>query len=270
MSTYLNEHKLLYDSQYCFRAGHSTELASIEQIDRITQDLHKGKIPISIFLDLSKVFDTFDHVILLQKLIYYGIKSVELKLFQDYLQNRTQYVSYDKTNSDMYRISTGVPQGSILGPLLFIIYINDLLNASKLFKMIIYADDTTLYSTLDVFGNSISKNLNLELTKVADRLKLNKLSINIKEAKFMIFHMPQKQVNIPNIEIENIKIEFADKFIFLGSTIHKHLKWDSHINKIASKILNIIGIMYRLKHMVTSEILGWLNHIYFMVLSAGV
>ena len=83
--------------------------------------------------------------------------------------------------------------------------------------------------------------------------------------------MPQKQVNIPNIEIENIKKEFADEYNFLGITIHKHLKWDSHINKIASKILNIIGIMYRLKHMVPSEIIlpyimGWLNHIYFMVL----
>ena len=70
----------------------------------------------------------------------------------------------------------------------------------------------------------------------------------------MVFHMLQKQVNVPNIEIENIKIEFADEFIFLGLTIRKHLKWDSHINKIASKILNIIGIMYRLKHMVPSEI----------------
>ena len=112
--------------------------------------------------------------------------------------------------------------------------------------MIIYADDTTLYSTLDVFGNNISKNLNLELTKVAEWLKLNKLSINIKKSKFMVFHMPQKQVNIPNIEIENIKIEFADEFNFLGLTIHKLLKWDSHINKIASKMVNIIGIMYRL------------------------
>ena len=99
--------------------------------------------------------------------------------------------------------------------------------------MNIYADDTTLYSTLDVFGNYISKNLNLELTKVADWSKFNKLSINIKKSKFMVFHMPQKQVNIPNIEIENIKIEFADEFYFLGLTIQKHLKWDSHINKIA-------------------------------------
>ena len=86
LSTYLNEHKVLYASQYGFRAGHSTELASIELIDRITQDLDKGKIPISIFLDLSKAFDTLDHVILLQKLNYYGITSVELKLFQDYFK----------------------------------------------------------------------------------------------------------------------------------------------------------------------------------------
>ena len=85
----------------------------------------------------------------------------------------------------MYRISTGVPQGSISGPLLFIIYNNDLCNVSKLFKMIIYADDTTLYSTMDVFDNYISKNFNLELTKIADWLKLNKLSINIKKSKFI-------------------------------------------------------------------------------------
>ena len=150
-------------------------------------------MPISIFLDLSKACDTLDHVILPRKLNYYGIKSVELKLFQDYLQNRTQYVSYDKTNSDMYRISTGEPQGSKLDPLLFIIYNNDLCNASKLFKMIIYADDTTLYSTLDVFANCISKNLNLELTKAADWLKLNKLSFNLKKSKFMVFHMPKKK-----------------------------------------------------------------------------
>ena len=87
LNTYLNEHKFLYDSQYGFRAGHSTELASIVLIDRITQDLVKGKISISIFLDLSKAFDTLDHVILLQKLNHCGIKSVELKLFKDFLQN---------------------------------------------------------------------------------------------------------------------------------------------------------------------------------------
>ena len=137
-----------------FRKGQSTELASIELIDRITQDLDKGKIPISIFLDLSKAFDTLDHAILLQKLNHYGIRSVELKLLTNYLRGRTQYIAYDKATSDIYPITPGVPQGYILGPLLFIIYMN---NICKLFKMIIYADDTTLYSTLDVFGTFTTK-----------------------------------------------------------------------------------------------------------------
>ena len=141
---------------YGFRKGHSTELASIELIDRLTQDLDKGKIPKSIFLDLSKAFDTLDHAILLQKLNHYGIRSVELKLVTNYLRSRTQYVSYGKATSDIYPKTTGVPQGSIFGPLLFIIYIKDICNASKLFKMI-YADDTTLYPTLDVFGTFITK-----------------------------------------------------------------------------------------------------------------
>ena len=101
LSTYLNEHKLLHDSQYRFRKGHSTELASIELIDRITQDLHKGKIPISIFLDLSKAFDTLDHAILIRKLNHYGIRSVELKLLTNSLRGRTQYVAYDKATSDI-------------------------------------------------------------------------------------------------------------------------------------------------------------------------
>ena len=214
LSTYLNEHKRLHDSQYGFRKGHSTEFASIELIDRITQDLDKGKIPISIFLDLSKTFVTLDHATLVQKLNQYGIRSVELKLLTNYSRGRTQYVAYDKATSDIYPITTGVPQGSILGPLLFIIYITDICNASKLFKMIIYADDTTLYSTLDVFGTFTTKEINLEITKITDWLKLNKLSINRKKSKFMVFHMPQKQVNLPKIKIEKIEVECANDFFF--------------------------------------------------------
>ena len=103
---------------------------------------------------------------------------MELKLLTNYFRGRTRYVAYDKATSDIYPITTGVPQGSILGPLLFIIYINDIWNASKLFKMIIYAGDTTLYSTLDVFGTITTKEINLEITKITDCLKLNKLSIN--------------------------------------------------------------------------------------------
>ena len=125
--------------------------------------------------------------------------------------------------------------------------------------MIIYADDTTLYSTLDVFGTFIIKEINLKLTKITDSLKLNKLSINIKKIKIYGISHAAKQVNIPKVKIENIEVEFADDLNFFGLIIHKHLKWDSHVTKIATKIRNIIGIMYRIKHMVPSNILSTIH-----------
>ena len=112
---YFQKYKLFYSSQYGFRAGHSTELAALDLIDRILTQMDNASIPICIFLDLSKAFDTLDHAILIDKLNYYGIINTEAKLFESYLTNRTQYVEFDKTTSDMLPISTGVPQGSILG-----------------------------------------------------------------------------------------------------------------------------------------------------------
>ena len=138
---YFNEYKLFYESQYGFRKAHSTEQACIELVDKVLQSLDKGEIPVAIFIDLSKAFDTLDHGILLSKLDYYGIKGISLQWFESYLSDRKQYVSIDNINSSMKSVRTGVPQGSILGPLLFIIYMNDLTNASELFDSILYADD---------------------------------------------------------------------------------------------------------------------------------
>ena len=121
---------LLYKIQYGFRTLHSTELASLEIIDIIGKDLDNGKLPIGVFLDLSQAFDTLDHTILLDKLLYYG---TELAWFKSYLTNRTQFVTYDGTNSRTLSITTGVPQGLISDPLLFIIYMNDIHNASSNF-----------------------------------------------------------------------------------------------------------------------------------------
>ena len=141
---YLNSLNLFYHGQYGFRENHSTELAALELIDRVIQYLDKGETPISVFLDLSKAFDTLDHSILLSKLEYYGIRDNALELFKSYLSNRKQYVVLDTIQSDSVNIVTGVPQGSILGPLLFTIYINDIITCSDKFKFIMYADDTTL------------------------------------------------------------------------------------------------------------------------------
>ena len=127
----------------------NTISVAIEITDRIISDMDKNKIPLNIYLDLSKAFDTLDHAILLDKLFHYGIRGNPLKLISSYLENRQQFVEFRNTKSNILQISTGVPQGSIIGPLLFLIYINDFPSASSYFNFIMYADDTTLYSKID-------------------------------------------------------------------------------------------------------------------------
>ena len=193
-----------------FGKNHSTELASLELIDRIIREMDNGKLPLNIYLDMSKAFDTLDHKILLSKLKYYGINGIALNLFESYLTNRQQYVDIEGTYSNTLSITTGVPQGSILGPLLFIIYINDFPCASDLFDFIIYADDTTLSSTLNIFQTQTVLNateINSELCKINTWLKVNKLSLNVSKSKFMIFHTPHKKIDIPLLKIDDVKIE---------------------------------------------------------------
>ena len=141
-------------------------MATIELVDRITQKLDKGDLPSALFLDLSKALDTLNHEILLTKLRHYGILSNQLDFFQSYLNNRRQFVDFNDTVSTTAHISTGVPQGSILGPLLFIVYINDLPLASNLFKIIIYSDDTTLIISFDM-SNCSSSHINKELENIS-------------------------------------------------------------------------------------------------------
>ena len=130
---YFVENKLLYDSQYGFRKLHSTEFAGLEFTDKIITNLDEGKLPLAIFLDLSKAFDTIDHSILIHKLQYYGIQGTSLNWFKSYLCDRKQFVQYNDCNSSQSTITTGVPQGSILGPLLFIIYMNDIATVTNKF-----------------------------------------------------------------------------------------------------------------------------------------
>ena len=251
--SYMENNKLLSCEQFGFRSGHSTELAALRLIDHLIKQMDQHFVPINIYIDLSKAFDTLDHNILLSKLSYYGVAGPANALFRSYLSDRRQYVDFNGILSNTQVIYTGVPQGSILGPLLFLIYINDLPSVSNIFNMLMYADDTTLYCNI---GNETTEHdINIELSKVYRWLSSNKLSINVKKSKFMVFHTNQRQVTYPKLIINNREIERVTQFNFLGLILSSNLKWHHHINHISLKISRVIGIMYRIKDIYPESIL---------------
>ena len=256
---YFTNKNLLYKSQYGFRSKHSTEFAALELVDRLIKQMDENKVPLNVYLDLSKAFDTLDHEILLYKLKYYGFDNLSLKLMKSYMTERKQFVIINETMSEFLDIKTGVPQGSVLGPLLFLIYLNDLPHSSSCFHPVVYADDTTLNTTLNYFYvndiSNIDVGINTELSKVQDWLKVNKLSLNVKKTKAMVFHTAKRKVVLPKLKLDGNEIEIVDEFNFLGFLIDKHLTWKNHINFISKKISKSIGMMCRLKHFLPKHIL---------------
>ena len=187
MYDHLNNNNLLAEQQYGLRRLHSTEYAAVNLIDHVSKQMKSGNIPCSLYIDLSKAFDTLSFDILIYKLRYYGFSGIELKLLISYVKNRKQYVKYKTYESDIAEISTGVPQGSILRPLLFCIYINDFVLTSNKLKFLMYADDTTIYFNLEDFDqNCLDTDINNELEKVNLWLKLNKLYLNTQKTKLMV------------------------------------------------------------------------------------
>lgn len=252
---YFTISKFYYTSQYGFRSLHSTELAAAELTDRLYTTMDQNQVPLNIYLDLSKAFDTLDHDILLQKLQYYGLTDSALHLLQSYLTNRKQYVVFKEVKSEIKLVTTGVPQGSVLGPLLFIIYMNDFVNASSDFYPIIYADDSTLFASLNSFLPNADQRIDLELMKITHWLMANKLSLNASKTKAMLFHMPQKKVSPPKLTLNSIQVEYVTHFDFLGITLDSSLSWNHHISKITNKISKTTGILNRLKRYLPQYIL---------------
>ena len=252
LTDFLNKHDFFYHKQFGFRQDYSTSSAIIKFHEFITDSIEKNEIPVSIMIDFSKAFDTVDHQVLIKKLYRIGIRGIALSLISNYLTNRIQKVFYKDILSSPLEVTCGVPQGSILGPLLFLIYINDIFRSSSILKFILYADDTTiLFSTKSL--NNINTILNAELDKVAEWLKANKLSINVAKTNVIIFNKCQTQSNTLQIFINNLLVNQVNSIKFLGVEINSDLNWKDHIKTITSKIARSLGIIGRIRHKLTSK-----------------
>ena len=251
--TFLNANNILYKFQFGFRPKHSPYLALITVIDKLTAAIENGDYAIGVFLDFSKAFDTVNHSILLDKLYHYGIRGCAHSCFKSYLSNWHQFVTYNGVMSGKQMIRCGVPQGSILDPLLFLTYINDLSSARDHSQPFLFADDTNLFLS----GSSIcqlQQNMESDLMNIAEWLKANELSLNIKKTHLMVFTSKNKTPTNMELHIGGQPIEKVEHKI-LGVILDHKITWKKHINYISNKIEKGIGIIKKVRKYLNSETL---------------
>ena len=245
---FLERYELLFNLQFGFRSGHSTDHALVSLTESIRSSLDNNRFGCGIFIDLQKAFDTVNHDILLSKLEHYGIRGSAQTWFKSYLNDRKQFVSVNGHSSSICKISCGVPQGSVLGPLLFLIYINDLPNSSKFLKFFLFADDTNIYFEADDHIGLIRK-VNNELKKVKAWMDCNKLALNIEKTNYVLFHSPKKKsTDLIPLKFGKKNITRAKYVKFLGVLVDEHLSWKYHICELRKKLSRTTGLFFKLRH----------------------
>ena len=234
---FLELNNILYSKQFGFRKNNSTIDALIKITDKIRESVDKGKYGCGIFIDLRKAFDTVNHNILLLKMEHYGVRGPSLQWFRSYISERKQYVYINGECSELKQISCGVPQGSVLGPLLFLIYINDLPNISKKLDLYLFADDTNIYYE-DKSLENLEIRVNKELKNLYLWLSVNRLALNIEKTNFVIFHPFNKPLKY-NVTILIHKKAITEKksIKYLGILIDSTLSWKDHITNLSKKTI---------------------------------
>ena len=253
---HLQKYNYLTRSQYGFRTGCSTEGALQDMCLSLYDNFEHGHYCLGAFLDLSKAFDSLDRDILLRKLVVYGIIGNELKWFKSYFSDRQQYVVYNNKSSSRLPVNYGAPQGSIIGPLLFLIYINDIVFATNHVKFILFADDTNLfYSSNNII--SLYETFNNELDSIDQWLLSNKLTLNIDKTNYILFHRQQRRLPHYNgtLSIGGREVERVRETKFLGVILDESLTFKSHIALIAKRLSRYIGVFYRIRNFLTTKYL---------------
>ena len=261
---FLEVNKCLYSLQFGFRTRYSTNLTLISITENIREALDSGKVAGGVFVDFQKAFDTVNHEILVWKLNHYGIRGTANDWFSSYLSNRSQYVSILGYKSSTLTVKHGVPQGSVLGPLLFLLYINDLHKAINHSKVYHFADDTNLLN-INESPSKLQKQLNRDLKLLYDWLLANKISLNCTKTEAIIFHKPgQKPSYNFKIKLNGHRIRPAESIKYLGIYLDSTLSGKAHCEILTKKLKRANGMLCKIRHYVP---MTELRSIYYAIFS---